>query len=125
MPDYTLENIAVGITEQTLVVSEVDKTEGKGFFLINKGTGVVTFRFYGSPTGLRRANYQSKNGNSVYTQAEEDLHYILVATQAVAVNGNAFVDLSAYIYDFFKLTAQSTIADTTINYRLQQAYTNQ
>jgi hypothetical protein len=125
MANYTLENITVGITEQTLSIAEVDKSMGKSLFVINKGTGNVTFKVYGSPTGVQASNYLSKTGVSVYSAAEEALHYIEIASLVVATNNNGYINLSDYIYDFFKITAQSTIADTTINYKLQQAYTNQ
>ena len=125
MSDYTLEDVLVGTTEQTLSITETDKTVGKSVFVINKGPGVVTFRVYGSPTGILRENFVGKGGVYKYTTVEEALHYIIIDTTVVAASGNAYIDLSAFVYDFIKITAQSTIADTTVNSKLQQAYTNQ
>ena len=116
-----LENITATTTETSLVVTPVDKCIVKSFFLINQGGNIVDFRIYGSPTGIIVGD-TLPNSSTPYTQAIIDLHYILVATVNITANNNHMLDLTDYIFNFFKLTVQSTTGTSIINYCLQQAY---
>lgn len=116
-----LEDITATTTETPLVTTPVDSCLKKSFFLINKGSNAVTFNIYGSPTGIQSGD-TPPNTFVPYTVAEINLHYILVVTIAVGVNDNHMVDLSDHIFNFFKLTVQSTSGESTINYCFQKPY---
>lgn len=115
-----LEDITVSTSEDLLVITPVDKCLKKSFFALNKGDNAVTIKIYGSPTGVQVGD--RKNDGATYAQTEVDLHYILVATVSIPASDNHMVDLSDYIWDYFKFTAQASGASTIINYKFQKPY---
>ncbi len=122
MPANQLEDIAVDSTVQVLTITEVDQSLQKSLFVINQGPDPVTIVIYGSPTGVTINQFMSmKSGVSQYTQAEIDLHYIQLVSQVVAADNNLYIGLSDYIYNYFKVTAQTISGTATINYAFQKA----
>ncbi|MDD5589375.1 MAG: hypothetical protein PHP92_04945 [Candidatus Nanoarchaeia archaeon] len=118
--DYKLEDIVVTTTESDISITPVSNYINKSLFIINRGTNAVTIRVYGSPTGATVQLYtSSKTGVSLYTTAEINLHYRILATLVVNANDNACVDLSDYIYNYFKITGQTGAGTSTINYAVQ------
>ena len=124
MPEFILQDINVDATEQILVITPVDSAIRKSLYVINKGANPVTIRIYGSPTGITVANFTSiKTGVAQYTQAEVDLHYDLINAVTVLVPSlnRAYIDLSNYVYNYFKITAQTIAGLSVINYAMQKA----
>jgi len=123
MPDYTLQDFVIDTTEQILEITPVDKYLKSSIFVINKGDKTVTVRIYGSPTGATIEKFASyKSGYEKYSQSEINLHYILIAQFNVSPNDNHYLDLSDYVFDYFKITAETGSGETTINYKIQKAY---
>ena len=124
MSAFYLENADVDATEQIITITSVDSVIRKSLYVINKGANPVTIRIYGSPTGVTVANFtSSKTGTALYTQAEVDLHYNLInaITSVIPANDRVYIDLSDYIYNYFKITAQTISGTSVINYIMQKA----
>lgn len=118
--DYTLSDTTITTAETEIVITPVSNYINKSLFIINSGGNAVTIRVYGSPTGATVQNYTSmKSGVSLYTTAETNLHYRLLTTFSVTANSNSCVDLSDYIYNFFKITGQTSTGTTTVKQSMQ------
>lgn len=118
-----LEDFLIYTNETLLGIFAVDQTFAKSLFIINNGGQDVTIRVYGSPTGATVEGYTNPiNGVAIYTQAEIDRHYRLINTTVVVPNNNGYIDLTDFVYNYFKITGQVASGTTIINFALQQAY---
>jgi hypothetical protein len=93
----------------------------EAFFFVNKGSVDVTIKIYGSPINENNFNPGDNSGASPWTQAQLDLLYNKVIERTVSANDNLYVDVSPYVYSFYRIKASTASGSTTLNYFMMKS----
>ena len=118
MQGYVLQDYAITTTNQTLIITPVDKCLYKSVFFINSGANAITFITYGSPTGFTVEDLNAIG--IVMTPAQVALHYIVIATSVVPANSSVCVNLTDYVYNYFRVDATTGSGESTGNFVFQK-----
>jgi len=118
---YEKEDVTKVVTsvEDDILIFDAGNTIQRSIYVINDGANTVSYKIYGSPTGLKYGD--KDNVGNEYSLTEIAKHWQDISVSGTVTSGAAVnIDLSSKAYLYFKLAANTSTGTATIRAFVQR-----